>query len=97
MHLIVWRYRVAPAQAARFEKIYGPDGDWARLFRKATGYRGTELIRGGDGTWATIDRWESAEAWQAARDALGEEYARLDAACDALTLEEEKLIEGEAV
>ena len=45
MIAILWTYRIEPGWAALFEAIYGPEGDWAQLFRQAHGYRGTELLR----------------------------------------------------
>jgi len=44
-YIIVWRYRVRRGAEARFERIYGPRGTWARLFRKSHGYLGTQLFR----------------------------------------------------
>jgi hypothetical protein len=37
--------------AAEFERIYGPDGEWAEFFRQGRGYIGTELLRDVEG-WA---------------------------------------------
>lgn len=45
LHIIVWRYRVRLGAERRFERIYGPRGAWARLFRKSRGYLGTQLFR----------------------------------------------------
>lgn len=62
---IIWRYRVAPASERQFEQAYGSDGDWAKLFGEAEGYIRTELLRGGDGDYLTIDYWLGADAWEA--------------------------------
>lgn len=64
MHGLVYEYQVDPACVARFEDIYGPDGQWARFFRGAAGYLGTELLRDPTrpGRYLVIDRWSSAEA-----------------------------------
>ncbi len=45
VYVIVWRYRVRRGAVRPFERIYGPRGDWARLFRKGRGYLGTQLLR----------------------------------------------------
>ena len=58
MFVIIWRYRVAEARRRDFEAAYGPDGDWARLFRQAPGFGGTELLSEGRGRYVTIDRWD---------------------------------------
>jgi heme-degrading monooxygenase HmoA len=89
----IWRYRVAADRCAGFERIYGSDGDWARLFRLADGYLGTQLLRDPlePGIYATLDRWRSAADFQAFLARFGAQYAALDAACDALTVEETDL------
>jgi heme-degrading monooxygenase HmoA len=82
---ILWTYRIEPGWAALFEAIYGPNGDWAQLFRQAEGYRGTELLREGDGRYATIDRWSSAADFARFKQRFAEDYERLDARCEGLT------------
>ena len=48
-----------------FERVYGPDGEWAQFFRGGRGYIGTELLRDVEtpGRYLVVDRWESAEAY----------------------------------
>ena len=93
----VWEFRVAPACQYEFEKHYGPDGTWARLFRSAEGYLGTDLLRDRKNTlrYLTIDRWESREAWLAFRRAHGAAYERLDREFEGLTTSEAPLGEFE--
>jgi heme-degrading monooxygenase HmoA len=88
---ILWRYRVAPDAAEAFEAAYGPAGVWAQLFGQAFGFVRTELLRGGEGTYATLDYWTDWLSFEAFEDAFAEDYGRLDAECEALTLAEEKL------
>jgi len=57
MHVILWRYRSRPGGEAEFEAAYGDDGTWVRFFRSGRGFLGSELMRGSDGTYLTIDRW----------------------------------------
>jgi heme-degrading monooxygenase HmoA len=73
---LVFSYEVR--DAAQFEAVYGPDGDWARFFQDAGGYIGTELLRDVEapGRYLVIDRWESAEAYNAFATANREEYMR---------------------
>jgi uncharacterized protein len=40
---VVFEYEVLPETRAEFERVYGPEGEWARFFRSADGYVGTEL------------------------------------------------------
>jgi len=61
VHEIVWEYEVRAEHAAAFEALYGADGDWARLFRRAEGYVETRLYRdtARPTLYLTIDRWRS--------------------------------------
>jgi heme-degrading monooxygenase HmoA len=92
---LLWTYRVEPSWAALFEAIYGPEGDWAQLFRQADGYRGTELLRESEGRYVTIDRWDSVEDFRLFKQRFAEAYALLDTRCEALTEAEELIGEFE--
>jgi heme-degrading monooxygenase HmoA len=87
MYRIVWAFDVKPANVQAFESAYGPQGDWARLFRRAQGYEGTELLRDVDtaGRYLTIDRWRSRADFRRFREACRAEYLALDARCEQLT------------
>ena len=77
---VLWEFTVLPARQAEFESRYGAEGDWVRLFRRGTGYLGSELLqdRVNPLRYLTIDRWESLEAWRAFRSRFAGEYERLD-------------------
>ena len=86
MFIRVWRYVAASGREADFERVYGPEGDWAQLFSVGDGYRRTELLRGAAaGEYLVIDRWVSRDAWQAFLDAHRTAYDALDRRCRALT------------
>ena len=91
MHVILWRFCARPGRESEFEAAYGDDGPWARFFRGGDGYLGTELMRGSDGVYLTIDRWASAEAYRAFRETHARRYAQLDARFAELTIEETTL------
>ena len=76
MIALVFSYEVR--DPAAFEQVYGPDGDWARFFRQGRGYVGTELLRDVEtsGRYLVVDRWESAEAYNAFVGEHREEYMR---------------------
>ena len=76
MIALVFSYEVA--DAAEFERVYGPEGEWAAFFRGGRGYVGTELLRDLElpGRYLVIDRWESAEAYDAFVAANRDEYMR---------------------
>jgi len=79
-YCILWRFAVAQARRAEFEAAYGPDGPWAELFGKAEGFIGVELLRSAEeeGSYLTIDRWTTREAFEAFRRNFASEYAALD-------------------
>jgi len=76
MIALVFSYEVR--DVAGFERVYGPNGDWAQLFADASGYIGTELLRDVEtpGRYLVIDRWDSADAYNAFASANREEYMR---------------------
>ena len=93
MYIIVRQFRAAPGREQEFERAYGHDGAWAALFRRADGYRGTELLRDaeGQGRYMTVDRWYSAAGWRAFRERWASEYESLDRACEELVAAEQRV------
>jgi heme-degrading monooxygenase HmoA len=91
MFVVVWEYEVRDGAAPAFEALYGPEGDWVALFREHAGFIGTELLRGADGRYMTLDRWTSADDYEAFLTAAKPRYAHIDARGDALTLTERRL------
>lgn len=87
MFVVVWQFEIAEEKIAAFEATYGPAGDWAKLFRKSPEYLGTELLRDAyvAGSYLTIDRWASEEAFRNFRKTNDVSYEELDRECDALT------------
>jgi heme-degrading monooxygenase HmoA len=87
MYVVIWEFRVRQGQARAFERAYGPDGAWARLFLQGEGYLRTELLRDArdERRYLTLDRWRSAEAYERFRAEQRETYAALDQRCEALT------------
>ena len=76
MIALVFSYEVREAEA--FERAYGPEGEWAQFFRQGEGYIGTEMLRDLEipGRYLVVDRWETAEAYNAFAAANREEYMR---------------------
>ncbi len=77
---LFWEYEVCPEHAGAFERLYGADGEWARLFRRADGYVETLLFRDTDRPtrYLTVDCWRSRAAYDAFVQALGSAYAAQD-------------------
>ena len=82
-----------PNRIAAFEEAYGPEGDWARLFRTGDGFLGTTLLKcdGEPAEYLTLDRWVSPQAYEAFRRARDEEFTALDRRCEALTALEQEI------
>lgn len=93
MQIVVWEYFVSDGKRDEFQRVYSAGGAWTELFRKHPGYLGTELLHDANrpSRYVTIDRWTSEEAYRSFREDHRDEYASLDAQCEALT-ESETLI-----
>ena len=76
MIALVFSYEVR--EPAAFERAYGADGEWAEFFRQGSGYIGTELLRDVElpTRYMVIDRWESADAYNAFAAEHRDEYMR---------------------
>ena len=44
MFVALWEVEVKPRCQERFQKVYGPGGDWATLFRSDSHYQETRLL-----------------------------------------------------
>jgi heme-degrading monooxygenase HmoA len=90
---IVWIFHIKPAKQRIFRRIYGADGDWARLFAKDRNYIGTELLRHSTNThrYLTVDRWTSRAAYHNFKEQHRKEFVALDKRCEALTVREIKI------
>ncbi len=99
MYVAVWQFRIVPESREAFLAAYGPQGEWAQLFRRAEGYMGTELLAMIDDSdiYVTLDRWRSREDFALFQQRFGAEYRVLDERCTSLTVSETKLGEGESV
>jgi heme-degrading monooxygenase HmoA len=93
MFVVMWQFEIAEEKIASFEAAYGPEGNWAQLFRRSAEYLGTELLRDAyvAGSYLTIDRWASEAAFRAFRKDHDAAYEELDRACDALTEKETRV------
>jgi heme-degrading monooxygenase HmoA len=93
MFLALWEFEVKPGCEKRFLKVYGPEGDWAKLFRKDVNYQETQLLHDLDrpATYLTMDFWVSRQAYEDFMASHAVEYKRLDAAGGGLTLREQRI------
>ena len=86
-YLIIWDFRVRLGMEERFEKVYGPQGDWAQFFTRGAGYVRTELNHDlkDSRRYLTLDFWISREAYENFRRQHAVEYGSLDQKFEELT------------
>jgi heme-degrading monooxygenase HmoA len=90
MTFILWRFRAKADRVGQFRRVYGADGDWAKLFRRSPEYQGTQLLQdvAEERTFVVIDRWASGESFARFHHEFAKEYEELDRKCLELTEEE---------
>jgi len=90
---IVWEFTVRAERILEFVSAYGSDGEWARLFSRAEGFHGAELLCAADDPhrFLTVDRWESTTRYSEFHEQFGAEYRALDARLAGVTLSEKKV------
>ena len=93
MYTYIWEYYVRDGFVSEFEKIYGPDGAWAQLFRDDKGYLRTELHQDIDNEnrYLTVDYWVSKSACDEFQKKFATEYEALDKIGTSLTEKENSL------
>jgi heme-degrading monooxygenase HmoA len=87
MFLILWEFEVKPGGEERFEKVYGPGGDWAQLFRSGTDHRETRLLHDSfrPVVYVTMDFWNSQQAYEEFLRTHHAEYQAIEALGEKLT------------
>ena len=74
-----------------FEKHYGGDGTWAKLFKANPSYIQSELLSDIDGQYILIDKWQNKHAYDSFRTDKKLDYERLSAELAHLYQTEEKI------
>ena len=89
-YMYMWEYHVKESMSAKFEEVYGTEGDWVQLFKKAEGYLKTELHKdmNNKGRYITIDYWTTKEACENFKEEYKDEFIKIDEECETLTLKE---------
>jgi heme-degrading monooxygenase HmoA len=84
---ILWRFRAKPGRGEDFRRIYGGDGEWAKLFGRASEYRGTLLLQdiADPLVFMVIDRWATNDSFRHFRRTFAADYEHLDDRCRELT------------
>jgi hypothetical protein len=92
-YIAVWEYQVKAGCEAEFIQAYGPDGEWARLFRRSPEFMGVELLGsvGNPTRFFTLDHWGSATGMEAFLAANATAYDVLDRRFSGLTVWERRI------
>lgn len=79
-YIRIWEFQARPGMENEFERIYGPEGDWVRLFRKSKAFLRTEVYCDVEtkGHYVTIDYFASRGEFQALLKEFREAYDALD-------------------
>jgi hypothetical protein len=90
MFLALWEFEVKPGSEQRFQSVYGPEGEWARLFRTDSQFVETRLLRDAaePRKFVTVDLWRTRSAYESFKELNHIAYVALDRACESLTLRE---------
>jgi heme-degrading monooxygenase HmoA len=96
--VVVWEFWLRSGAASEFEKVYGAQGAWVRLFSRDPAYGGTKLLRdvGEVRRYLTFDYWASAETYESFRRNHVAEYGVVDRECEGLTESEKEIGRFEA-
>jgi heme-degrading monooxygenase HmoA len=88
--VVIWEFRIHLRKRRAFERAYGPDGEWAKFFRRGKGYVSTELIRDSQqpGRYITLDYWQSRKHYETFKKQSRKMYQTIDERCEALTTHE---------
>ncbi len=97
MFVNLWEFHVKSGMEQMFEKVYGATGDWASLFGKSPGYRGSRLVQdvAGGRRYFTLDYWASRGEFEAFCKENEAAYTELDKWCGSMTDSERHLGEIE--
>jgi heme-degrading monooxygenase HmoA len=93
MFLVLWEYEVKPGSEKQFEKVYGPAGDWAQLFRTGSHFQETRLLRDPlrPNIYLTLDFWASRDSYETFLATHKTEYQSIDSLGENLTVSERRL------
>src|ERR1700689_1591886 len=92
-YIVVWEFQVKEECQVECVAAYGPDGEWARLFRRSPEFLGVELLgsAGNPGRFFTLDQWCSSAAVDVFLSANATAYDVLDRRFSGLTVWERRI------
>ena len=93
MFVALWEFEVKRGCEERFEKTYGPGGEWVRLFRSDSNYRETRLLRDPfrPAIYLTLDFWNSRDVYESFLVEHRAEYEAIEKASAGLTINQRRV------
>jgi heme-degrading monooxygenase HmoA len=93
VYVRIWEFQAQPGKENEFENVYGPDGEWVKLFQKSKYFVRTELYRDieNDGRYVTVDYFASQAGFQAFLKEFRDAYDALDRRCEAVCASEKRM------
>jgi len=93
LFVALWEFEVKPGCEEKFEKVYGADGAWARLFAQDASYSGTRLVKDveRERVYLTLDFWETREGYEKFKKENAAGYELIDRECEGMTVREQEL------
>jgi heme-degrading monooxygenase HmoA len=93
LFVALWEFEVKPGSEEKFEKVYGADGAWAKLFAREASYRGTRLVKDveRERVYLTLDFWAAREAYESFRKENAAAYERIDRECEGMAVREARI------
>ncbi len=92
-YIVVWEFQVKAECEEEFVAAYGPDGEWARLFRRSPEFLGVELLGSAENAarYFTLDHWGSAAGMDMFLATNATAYDVLDRRFSGLTVWERRI------
>ena len=86
VYVAIWEFTARPEACAEFENLYGPDGEWVRLFRGSKAFLRTEFFRDrhAENHYVTLDYFASEAGYIDFLREFRQEYDALDRRCAGL-------------
>jgi hypothetical protein len=93
MFLALWEFEVKSGCVERFQSVYGPQGEWVRLFRSDPLFIETRLLQDPFETtkFVTLDFWQSRSAYESFKEVQHAAYDAIEKYSESLMTQERLL------
>ena len=86
-YVVLWDFQCHPDKTTEFLEAYGPEGEWATLFKQGEGYIRTELLADAKeaAKYRVADYWQTELHYMRFKKQFTDPYKALDNRCTLLT------------